>query len=87
MILVVSATGQVGSLVVRRLREQGRAVRALVRRAGPAATDLTAIGAELALGDLRDAASITAALHGVEVRHRHCERGGTDTAERLSGDR
>src|SRR5215207_10209514 len=31
MILVVGATGQLGSLVVRTLREQGRPVRALVR--------------------------------------------------------
>jgi len=66
MILVVGATGQLGSLVVRTLREQGRPVRALVRspdRAGP----VSGIGAELVPGDLRDPASLAAALDGVEA--------------------
>src|SRR5215207_8959793 len=66
MILVVGATGQLGSLVVRTLREQGRPVRALVRspdRAGP----VSGIGAELVPGDLRDPTSLAAALDGVEA--------------------
>lgn len=67
MILVVGATGQVGSLVVRHLRENGHAVRALVRSAGPAANELTATGAELALGDLRDRASLEVAVRGVRA--------------------
>lgn len=62
MILVVGATGHLGHLVVRRLREQGHEVRALVRRAGPAADDLAAVGADLALGDLRDPASLDRAV-------------------------
>ena len=67
MILVVGASGQVGHLVVRRLREQGHDVRALVRAAGPAANDLARTGAELALGDLRDPASLDRALRGVRA--------------------
>jgi uncharacterized protein YbjT (DUF2867 family) len=67
VILVVGATGQVGHLVVRRLREQGHSVRALVRAAGPAVNDLATTGAELAVGDLRDPASLDRAVQGVRA--------------------
>jgi uncharacterized protein YbjT (DUF2867 family) len=64
VILVVGATGQVGSLVVRRLRADGAPVRALVR--DPAtATDLDATGAELVVADLARPETLDAALHGV----------------------
>lgn len=64
MILVVGATGHVGSLVVRRLRAEGRSVRAMVR--DPAtAEDLAATGAELAVADLRLPETLDAALAGV----------------------
>src|SRR3954447_25685500 len=46
MILVVGATGQLGSLVVRTLREHGQPVRAMVRDPA-AAEDLAATGAGL----------------------------------------
>ena len=54
MLLVVGATGQLGSLVVRQLRQAGEDVRALVRPGGPPADDLAATGAQLVTGDLRD---------------------------------
>ena len=63
MILVVGATGQVGSLVVRRLRSEGAPVRAMVR--DPAtADDLAATGAELAVADLRRPETLDAAVDG-----------------------
>src|SRR3954471_22198882 len=66
MILVVGATGQLGSLVVRALRDRGRPVRALVRDPA-AAQDLAATGAELAEADLTGPATLDAALEGVSA--------------------
>jgi uncharacterized protein YbjT (DUF2867 family) len=66
MILVIGATGQLGTAVVRRLVEQGRPVRAFVRRTSQYA-HLEQPGVELAFGDLRDAASIDAACSGARV--------------------
>jgi uncharacterized protein YbjT (DUF2867 family) len=66
MILVVGATGQLGSLVVRRLREEGRPVRAMVREPDSAG-DLAATGAELVTADLRRGETLDAALAGVET--------------------
>jgi uncharacterized protein YbjT (DUF2867 family) len=66
VILVVGATGQLGSLVVRRLRTEGRQVRAMVR--DPAfAADLEATGAALAVADLGRPGSLDGALEGVEA--------------------
>ena len=67
VILVVGATGQLGNLVVCRLREQGHEVRALVRSAGPAANRLADTGTDLALGDLRDPVSLHRAVRGVRA--------------------
>ena len=61
-VMVTGATGNVGGAAVRELIARGVAVRALVR--DPAA-DLPA-GVEVAVGDLDDAASIRAALDGVD---------------------
>jgi uncharacterized protein YbjT (DUF2867 family) len=61
--LVVGATGNVGSQVVRRLLEEGRPVRALSRT--PEAADLPS-GAELVRGDLTDPASLDNALTGAD---------------------
>ncbi len=66
MILVFGATGQLGSLVVGRLREQGRPVRALVR-SDAAAEVLSGTGPELVRGDLRDGPSLAAAVAGVQA--------------------
>ena len=66
MILVVGATGQVGSLVVHRLRATGVPVRAMVRDPASAA-DLAATGAELAVADLGRPETLDAALDGVSA--------------------
>lgn len=64
MILVVGATGQLGSLVVRELRARDRPVRAMVR--DPATVqDLAELGAELVTADLTRAETLPPALTGV----------------------
>jgi NAD(P)-dependent dehydrogenase (short-subunit alcohol dehydrogenase family) len=65
-VLVVGGTGHLGGQVVRRLREQGRAVRALVRP-GSDAAGLEAQGVEIARGDMMDPASLDAAMAGMGV--------------------
>lgn len=64
MILVVGATGQLGTAVVRRLAAWKQLVRAFVR---PTSNHqhLRGPGIELAFGDLRDAASVDKASEGV----------------------
>ena len=64
-ILVTGATGNVGSRVVRELRERGVAVRAFVRDPARAAAMLGE-GVELAVGDFGDSGSLRRALEGVE---------------------
>jgi uncharacterized protein YbjT (DUF2867 family) len=62
MILVTGATGSIGRHLVRRLRGQGAALRALVRdEAGG-----RALGCDFAVGDFSDPGSIAAALDGVD---------------------
>jgi uncharacterized protein YbjT (DUF2867 family) len=69
MILVVGATGFLGLEVCRRLRQRGEPVRALYREssAPDKVEELERIGAELALGDLKDRASLERACRGVDV--------------------
>jgi len=66
--LLVGATGFLGSEICRRLTNQGRHVRALVRTtADPAKIDmLKKMGCALVYGDLRDRASLAAACRGVD---------------------
>ena len=64
MILVVGASGQLGTLVVQELIRQDGPVRALVR-SGRGVDALA--GAELVPGDLREPAGLEAALDGVEA--------------------
>lgn len=64
-VLVTGATGAVGGRLVRRLVAAGHAVRGLVRTPERAAK-VRAAGAEAVLGDLRDTASLVAALKGVD---------------------
>lgn len=64
MILVTGATGKVGSEAVRVLRQQHAPVRALVRDPKKA-EGLARAGAELAVGDFDDAASLRSAVEGV----------------------
>jgi uncharacterized protein YbjT (DUF2867 family) len=67
MILVVGATGLVGRDICHRLAVHGEPVRALVRTSSDPAkvAELRDAGAEIAIGDLRDRASLEAACAGV----------------------
>jgi len=69
MVLVVGATGLVGNEVCLRLLGRGERVRALVRPTS--STDkleaLRSAGVELAVGDLKDPASLAAACGGVDA--------------------
>jgi uncharacterized protein YbjT (DUF2867 family) len=65
-ILVVGATGNVGTDVVRHLLDGGHRVRVLVRDAGKAA-DLFGDTVEIVVGDLDVAASLEPAVRGIEV--------------------
>ena len=69
MILVTTATGQVGGALVQALSRQGHGCRALVR-AGKAAIDLPHV--ETVRGDFRDAASLDAAMAGVSRLYLAC---------------
>src|SRR5215831_4649415 len=68
MILVVGATGLVGSEVCQGLIRRGEAVRALVRATSSSdkVEALKSAGAELFVGDLKDPQSIAAACRGVD---------------------
>jgi NADH dehydrogenase len=67
-VLVAGATGLVGSDICRRLAGEGVPVRALVRETSAPAkvAALRDLGAEIAVGDVRDVASLDAACAGVE---------------------
>ncbi|TFH32681.1 MAG: NAD-dependent epimerase/dehydratase family protein [Myxococcales bacterium] len=65
-ILVTGATGLTGSHVCKQLIERGDHPRALVRDAA-AAEPLAALGIELAIGDVTDAASVLKAADGCEA--------------------
>lgn len=69
MILVVGATGFLGSDICRLLVQQGQNVRALVRTTSdPAKKEaLQSLGIELIVGDLKDPASLAAACQGVSA--------------------
>lgn len=65
MIFIVGGTGTLGQTLVRMLREQGHAVRVLVRPASLGkAEPLRALGAQLIGGDIRDAGSLAIACRG-----------------------
>ena len=66
MILVVGASGDLGSRVTRRLRVEGQPVRCLVR-AGSNDAGLRGIGAEVVRGDLTAPASLGAACEGIDT--------------------
>ena len=65
MILVTGASGFVGRHLVKGLRQEGMAVRAVVRTPAKAQA-LKDLGVEVAAGDIADAASLEAALKGCE---------------------
>ncbi|WP_261569373.1 SDR family oxidoreductase [Frankia gtarii] len=62
MILVTGATGSIGRALVRQLRHDGVAARALVRDEAKG----RALGGEFAVGDFDDPRSIAAALNGID---------------------
>ena len=66
MIVVAGATGSVGSRIVLELLARGEQVRALVRPTSDYGR-LQAAGAEIALGDLKDAPSLEHACQGADV--------------------
>ena len=66
MILVVGATGQLGTAVVRKLKAAAEPVRAFVRPSADAGR-LRSANVEIVLGDLRDAPSVEAACAGADV--------------------
>src|SRR5258708_3523598 len=69
MILVVGATGLLGTRVCERLRAEGQSVRALVRRTSDPdkVNALRSLGCELATGDLKDLPQIQAACQGISA--------------------
>ncbi len=90
MILVVGASGRLGSTIVRHLLSQeGERVRTLTRT--PAKLEhLEAIGAEVVRGDLRDPASLVSACQEAEqvITTVHAGEGtGTNTPDRVDGGR
>lgn len=64
-VLVTGATGYTGGCLALRLREQGHAVRALVRR-GSSSDHLVRAGVHLIEGDIRAAADVARAAAGVD---------------------
>lgn len=75
MYLVVGATGSLGGQVAKKLLERGEPVRAVVRPSSPAREqnahtdpdELRRLGAQTVSADLRDPASLAAAMRGVSV--------------------
>jgi uncharacterized protein YbjT (DUF2867 family) len=69
MILVAGSTGNLGSEIVRQLRERGEAVRGLVRAtSAPEKVErLREMGAETTIGDLKDRPSLDEACRGVKT--------------------
>src|SRR5258708_39230033 len=85
-ILVTGATGQQGGAVLRHLRRQGFAVRALTRDGhSPAARALAATGVAVIQGDFDDRASLERALdgaYGAYAVQTPWQRGGVAGEER-----
>lgn len=65
-VLVIGAAGRVAGLVVPELQRRGAVVRALVRDENEAALARSRGAAEIAIGDLRDAGSLSEATRGVD---------------------
>src|SRR5688572_21457486 len=84
MLLVAGATGSLGTRITRALLDRGRQVRILVRP-GSQYTALEAAGAEVALGNLKDPASLEHACRGVEsvITTASASRRGDDSLENV----
>lgn len=69
-VLITGASGFIGLALARRLRAEGRAVRAFVRPRptdDPALAELRALGAEVVFGDAADAAALAPAMAGADA--------------------
>ena len=66
MILIVGASGRLGGLVARQLLLEGKQVRAM-SRASSSLSDLTTLGADAVIGDLRDPHSLAVACEGIDI--------------------
>ena len=86
-VLVVGATGQVGSNVVRKLVQKGKKVRALVRQEGKTIHGLDE-GVEYVVGDLSNRVSLEKSCPGYGGCRIHCKcchpRQGTFECQRNS---
>lgn len=83
MVLLVGGTGQLGGRIARELLSKGVKVRALCRP-GSGHAALRRMGAEIAVGDLKDATSLSAACRGADIvitTANSVRRGGDDTIE------
>ena len=83
MILVVGATGQLGSKIVRGLLAKGKPVRILARPSS-SYQPLADLGAEVAFGDLTDSASLAGPCAGIDTvitTANSARRGGNDNVE------
>jgi uncharacterized protein YbjT (DUF2867 family) len=69
MILVVGATGLLGTRICERLRAEGQPVRALIRNTSSSdkVNTLRSLGCNLAIGDLKDPPQIQAACQGISA--------------------
>jgi len=86
MYLITGATGHIGLPLAQLLHKDGHHVRALVRSVSRA--DLLPKGIDIALGNLDDAASVAAALRGVEsVFLLHVGAGTTQTQNMVNAAR
>jgi len=95
MILVVGATGRLGGRISKRLLADGQPVRVLVRSNSPSEAlvkqgmttptqSLIDAGVQPAYGDMRDPASLAAAIEGIDVvitTANSASRGGEDNVE------
>lgn len=66
MMLIVGASGRLGGLVARQLLLEGKQVRAM-SRASSSLSELTTLGADAVVGDLRDPQSLAVACEGIDV--------------------
>lgn len=85
MILVVGATGQLGSIVVKNLLQQKRSVRILVRP-GSDFDPLVRAGARAVFGDIKAPITLIDALRGVETlitTANSVQRGGDDNVQNV----
>jgi uncharacterized protein YbjT (DUF2867 family) len=83
MILVIGATGQLGGKIARGLLARGKAVRILARP-GSVVAPLVDLGATVAVGDLRERASLDAACKGqttVVTTANSARRSGDDNVD------